>query len=55
MDLNNFQTLHQMCPGSLKITLQAFHYGAKMELPECLKMEYRIACHSIEGYNFPEG
>ena len=44
-----------MCPSSLKITLKALQNGAQMELAECLKMEYRIVCHSIESYNFAEG
>ncbi|CAH0729120.1 unnamed protein product, partial [Brenthis ino] len=53
--VKTIKTLHEMCPGSLKITLLSLQRGAKMELAECLKMEYRITCHLIENHNFPEG
>ncbi|CAF4816327.1 unnamed protein product [Pieris macdunnoughi] len=49
------QTLRQMCPGSLKITLRALQRGAQLELPQCLKMEYRLACRATENHDFPEG
>ncbi|XP_022130599.1 3-hydroxyisobutyryl-CoA hydrolase, mitochondrial [Pieris rapae] len=53
--LKTIQTLHQMCPGSLKITLRALQRGAQLELPQCLKMEYRLACRATENHDFPEG
>lgn len=49
------QTLHEMCPGSLKITLRALQRGAQLDLSQCLKMEYRLACRAIENNDFPEG
>ncbi|KAM3956758.1 3-hydroxyisobutyryl-CoA hydrolase [Aphomia sociella] len=48
-------TIKQMCPGSLKITLRALQRGSQLDLPKCLKMEYRIACHSTQNHDFPEG
>ncbi|XP_059052917.1 3-hydroxyisobutyryl-CoA hydrolase, mitochondrial [Achroia grisella] len=53
--VKTLETLHQMCPGSLKITLRALQRGAQLDLAKCLKMEYRIACHSTENHDFPEG
>ncbi|KAJ2951946.1 hypothetical protein O0L34_g4201 [Tuta absoluta] len=49
------KTLSQMCPGSLKITLRALQRGAQMELPQCLQMEYRLACRATTNHDFPEG
>ncbi|XP_061711542.1 3-hydroxyisobutyryl-CoA hydrolase, mitochondrial isoform X2 [Cydia pomonella] len=49
------KTLHSVCPGSLKITLRALQRGAQLELGQCLKMEYRVACRSTENHDFPEG
>ncbi|GBP09596.1 3-hydroxyisobutyryl-CoA hydrolase, mitochondrial [Eumeta japonica] len=47
--------LSDMCPGSLKITLRAMQRGAQLELGQCLRMEYRIACRATENHDFPEG
>lgn len=44
-----------MCPGSLKITMRALQRGAQMELPQVLKMEYRLAVRSTVNHDFPEG
>lgn len=44
-----------MCPGSLKITMRALQRGAQLELPQCLKMEYRLACRATSNHDFPEG
>ncbi|KAI8423932.1 hypothetical protein MSG28_002603 [Choristoneura fumiferana] len=49
------EILHSMCPGSLKITLRALQRGAQLELGQCLKMEYRVACRCTESHDFPEG
>ncbi|XP_026321940.1 3-hydroxyisobutyryl-CoA hydrolase, mitochondrial [Hyposmocoma kahamanoa] len=49
------ESLSHMCPGSLKITLRALQRGAQMELPQCLQMEYRVACHCTQTHDFPEG
>ncbi|XP_050343738.1 3-hydroxyisobutyryl-CoA hydrolase, mitochondrial [Nymphalis io] len=53
--VKTLETLHQMCPGSLKITMRALQRGAQLELPQCLKMEYRLACRATENHDFPEG
>lgn len=47
--------LSKMSPTSLKVTFRALKEGAKMSLPECLKMEYRIACQMLEDHDFFEG
>lgn len=49
------QTLGQMCPGSLKLTLRALQRGAQLQLGQCLQMEYRVACRATENHDFPEG
>ncbi|XP_045765285.1 3-hydroxyisobutyryl-CoA hydrolase, mitochondrial-like [Maniola jurtina] len=53
--VKTLETLHQMCPGSLKITMRALQRGAQLDLPQCLRMEYRVACRAIENHDFPEG
>lgn len=47
--------LSRMSPTSLKITFEMLKRGKSMTLPECLKMEYRIACRVLEGKDFYEG
>ncbi|XP_074599436.1 3-hydroxyisobutyryl-CoA hydrolase, mitochondrial-like isoform X2 [Brevipalpus obovatus] len=49
------EVLSKMSPTSLKVTFKAFHDGAKMSLPECLKMEYRIASQMMYQHDFFEG
>lgn len=53
--VKTLETLGQMCPGSLKITLRALQRGAQLELGQCLKMEFRLACRATENHDFPEG
>ncbi|XP_013165182.1 PREDICTED: 3-hydroxyisobutyryl-CoA hydrolase, mitochondrial [Papilio xuthus] len=53
--IKTLKTLSQMCPGSLKITLRALQRGAQLDLPQCLRMEYRLACRATENHDFPEG
>lgn len=53
--VKTLETLHQMCPGSLKITLRALQRGAQLDLGQCLQMEYRLACRATENHDFPEG
>ncbi|XP_013187383.1 3-hydroxyisobutyryl-CoA hydrolase, mitochondrial [Amyelois transitella] len=53
--VKTIQTLNQMCPGSLKITLRAMQRGAQLELGQCLKMEFRISCWATLHNDFPEG
>lgn len=47
--------LDKMSPTSLKITFEQLKRGKSMTLPECLKMEYRIACRVLDGKDFYEG
>lgn len=49
------ELLSKMSPTSLKITFEQLKRGKAMTLPECLKMEYRIACRVLEGKDFYEG
>ncbi|CAK1542840.1 unnamed protein product [Leptosia nina] len=53
--IKTVKIIGQMCPGSLKITLRALQRGAQLDLPQCLKMEYRLACRATENHDFPEG
>ncbi|CAH0729121.1 unnamed protein product, partial [Brenthis ino] len=53
--IKTLKSLSQMCPGSLKITMRTLQRGAQLELPQCLKMEYRVACHCTLNHDFPEG
>lgn len=53
--VKTLKTLSQMCPGSLKITMRALQRGAQLELPQCLKMEYRLASRATCNHDFPEG
>lgn len=47
--------LSKMSPTSLKLTFEQLKRGKSMTLPECLKMEYRMACRVLEGKEFYEG
>ncbi|XP_045446942.1 3-hydroxyisobutyryl-CoA hydrolase, mitochondrial [Melitaea cinxia] len=53
--VKTLETLSKMCPGSLKITLRALQRGAQLDLSQCLKMEFRMAVHSTQHHDFPEG
>ncbi|XP_076631569.1 3-hydroxyisobutyryl-CoA hydrolase isoform X1 [Colletes latitarsis] len=39
------QTLLQMSPTSLKVTMSAIQKGATLSLADCLKMEFKLACN----------
>ncbi|XP_047349610.1 3-hydroxyisobutyryl-CoA hydrolase, mitochondrial isoform X1 [Vespa velutina] len=50
------QTLLKMSPTSLKVTKQCIEKGSKLTLGECLKMEFRLICASLnENSDFHEG
>lgn len=49
------ETLKKMSPTSLKLTFEQLKRGKTMTLPECLKMEYRMACRVLEHTEFYEG
>lgn len=47
--------LSRMSPTSLKLTFEQLKRGKTMLLPDCLKMEYRMACRVLENKDFYEG
>lgn len=47
--------LKKMSPTSLKLTFEQLRRAKTMTLPECLKMEYRMACRILENKEFYEG
>lgn len=51
----HLEILKRMSPTSLKLTFEELKRGKSMILPECLKMEYRIACRVLENKEFYEG
>ncbi|XP_034834260.1 3-hydroxyisobutyryl-CoA hydrolase, mitochondrial-like [Maniola hyperantus] len=53
--MKTLETLHQMSPRALKITLCALQRGAQLDFPECLKMEYRVACRNVISHDTLEG
>jgi enoyl-CoA hydratase len=53
--LNTLAILKSKCPTSLKVTLRALQEAEKLNFDACMKMEYRITIHFIQGFNFFEG
>jgi len=53
--LQQMQTLSKMCPTSMKITIRQLEEGAKLNLGEVLKMEYRLTQRFMEDNDFYEG
>lgn len=49
------KTLSRMSPTSLKVTLKELNLGAKLNLQECLQMEYRLAVNCLSNKDFYEG
>lgn len=52
---NTLETLDQMSPTSLKITLREMNLGKNLDLHECLKMEYRLAVNCLANNDLYEG
>lgn len=52
---NTLKLLNKVSPTSLKVTHRQLEYGSKMNLPDCLKMEYRMLVRHLEGHDFNEG
>jgi enoyl-CoA hydratase/carnithine racemase len=48
-------TLQKMSPTSLKITLAQLQRGRSLDLPECLKMEFRMMMQCMANNDFKEG
>lgn len=53
--LQQIEILNKMSPVSLKITLKALLNGSKLNLKDCLKMEYRMAQCCLKNSDFYEG
>lgn len=51
----HIELLAKMSPTSLKLTFEELRRGKSLTLPECLKMEYRLACRASEQKDFYEG
>jgi enoyl-CoA hydratase/carnithine racemase len=47
--------LHQKSPLSLKVTFQQLIKAGSKSLKECLKMDYDLANHFMQGHDFYEG
>jgi len=47
--------MRQMSPTSMKITHKALLAGAKMNLKDCLRMEYRLSQRCCDDHDFYEG
>lgn len=52
---STLKTLHKMSPTSMKVTKKQLELGLKCDLRSCLKMEFRMAVHSVIGSDFKEG
>lgn len=50
-----FTTLLQKSPSSLKVTLRALRLAAQLDFNKCMQQEFRLACHFLKSYDFPEG
>jgi enoyl-CoA hydratase len=48
-------TLAKKSPTSLKITLRAMQAGRHLEFDDCMRQEYRLTSHFLEGHDFLEG
>ncbi|XP_065076165.1 3-hydroxyisobutyryl-CoA hydrolase, mitochondrial [Ochlerotatus camptorhynchus] len=52
---STLNTLNKMSPTSMKITKKQLDLGLNCDLRSCLKMEFRMAVHSVIGSDFKEG
>ena len=48
-------TMRAKSPTSLKIAFRQMREGAGLSFEECMKMEFRLAHHCMEGHDFYEG
>lgn len=51
----HLELLSKASPTSLKLTFEQLKRSKTMTLPECLKMEYRMACRVLDRQEFYEG
>jgi enoyl-CoA hydratase len=47
--------LDRKSPTSLKVTLRQLREGAKLEFEDCIRLEYRLVLHFMQGHDFFEG
>lgn len=47
--------LPKKSPTSLKVSLRALQQGAELDFDTCMQLEYRLASHFAQGYDFKEG
>lgn len=52
---STLKLLKKRSPTSLKVTRRQLEYGSKLNLTDCLKMEYRMLVHHLEAHDFKEG
>lgn len=52
---NTIQTLNQMSPTSLKVSLRNMVEGKKLTLHECLTLDYRVGAHHLIKSDLKEG
>lgn len=52
---STLKTLSKMSPTSMKVTKKQLDLGANCDLRSCLKMEFRMAVHSVIKSDFKEG
>ena len=45
-------TLSNMCPTSMKISLQLYHIGAQLSFIDCMRMEYQVAGKCVVSSTF---
>ncbi|XP_058467385.1 3-hydroxyisobutyryl-CoA hydrolase, mitochondrial [Malaya genurostris] len=53
--INTLNSLKKMSPTSLKVTKKQLDLGRQRDLRNCLKVEYRMAVHSVIDSDFKEG
>lgn len=51
----SYDSLQTKSPLSLKVTLRALQEGAALDFDTCMLKEYPLACHFLQGHDFPEG
>jgi 3-hydroxyisobutyryl-CoA hydrolase len=53
--MDTIKVLNKLSPTSLKVCHREHTLGKKMSLRDCLKMEFRMACHHAAGSDLHEG
>ena len=53
--LQTAKIIKSKSPTSLKVTLRALLEGEQLDFDACMKMEYQLTCHLLQGHDFYEG